>query len=988
MSEPDEGQRFKDLWAWADEEEDEFRPDPVDPARCLAVMVVRDAAAWLPGQLAAIAASTQRPGEIVAVDAGSEDDSPALLAEALAAGVLDAVVDVAPDGSFAEAVAAGIGDREPEWLWILHDDASPEPDALAELLALAPTADLLVPKLLAPGLPGEPAVILECGQSITTGGVRVGVSEEGDVDQGQLDPAAVLGGSTAGMLIRGTLWRELGGLAPEIPGHRDGVELGWRANLAGWRVVRAPAAALWHREAGRRRERAARRHPHVDDRLAALRVVGAHGTGAMRLRLGSWARALGFLVAKSPSHARAELAAHHAYARSRQLTRQVAERIPDGDEADVADLLPPRGWGLRTAVDRVGNAISERYRDFTATTSLDELTGDEFADAHGPERRRVSPGLLLVLVVLVVGLAAGWRLWGATDLAGGGLLPAPTGAGAMWDAYLRDGAPALGVGALASSLVFGKASLLSFALVLLGPLVAALTAHALLRSLDVRPGLAAVGAGLWAAATLALGLPSSGDVSGMVVAIVAPLLLRSLHRTITSAHLRGADGLRAPAQAACWLFVFASFWPLALPLATVGAILVVLLRRGHAAAWATVVVPVWLLFLPYLARLFRTPGRWLTGVDPLAWPAWPPSGVGLLLGRVAPSGVPLWLSALFVGGLALVAFCSLLRIPSRAASWAVAATIVVPLVAGVAVSRLALPLDGGSARALLTPWALAVVAGMVAAFVVRAHDREPHGWRVALPVVATGVGLVTLLAWPFVGMRGPVTPAPGVLPAYVTDVLDSPRASRALVVARTEGQLRWNVVDAERPRWGSAERWPAGGFDEEFAALVQGFAGGQPPDDLAEQLAHLGVSHVALTGFDADEVLAVRNVEGLTAAPSSKDTTVFTVVGLVSRATIIQHGGARTPVVDGRIPAGAQTRLLEVSDPRDIRVRVSDTPLERTDGELPTFRLGEGPGRLEVSLPKDWFALGWSAVLLLTLGLLAMPTLPQRTGARPRRSAA
>lgn len=984
MSEPDEGHRFKDLWAWADEEGEEQHVPPVDPAFVTAVMVVRDAGGWLDQQLAALDDLDPRPARIVAVDAGSEDDSPRILAEALASGSIDELVTVGRDTTFAESVLAGSGDSTPPWLWILHDDSAPEPDALGHLLAAAPSADVLFPKLLAPRRRNYPDVIAEAGQSISRTGQRVGAAEEGEIDQHQIEPSAILGGSTAGMLVRGDAWRELGGLAPELPGSRDGVDFGWRANVAGWRVVTTPLAALVHRSAGRTQERPSRVHPHYDDRLAALRVVGARGTGGARLALSSWARALGFLLAKSPAYAAAELRAHRRYAATPEATRALAARIPEGDASYAEDLLPERFWAVRNALDRIGSGIMDRYRDFTEPdTTLDDLTSDEFSAHSSTQRRLVSPGALLATVFLVVGIAAAWRLWGAGTLVGGGLLPAPDGVTAAWEAYGADGAPWLGIAAVLGTAALGQPLIVSYALVLLGPLLAALAAHSLLRSVGVAPWPSSIAAAAWASSVLVLGLPAAGDVSGLVLAMAGPLLVKACLAVATDDSI-GAESLRAPARAAFWLFVVAAFWPFALLLATAGAAAVVVWQRARFAQWAVPVVAVWLLVAPWLPELFRNPGRWLTGADPLAWPDLPPSGYALLVGRIVESGIPVWLSVTFSVGLALAAAWSLTRVPSPAARWAVAGVIAVGLVAGAGASRLAVTVDGDQTRALVTAWALVVVGGMIAA-VVLAHPADGRARRDPALLAVAAVAAVAAGAWPFVGLQGPVRTDPANLPGYVYDVVGSPRASRALLIAKADGRLEWNIVDRERPRWGSGERAPAGEFGADFEGLVQAFSGGNVPEDLAERLRTLAVSHVWLDGFGDDEILAIGNAAGLTHSAASETAEVFTVVGLVSRANVVD-GGTATPVADGIVPEGVDDRVLTVSAPRDaeLEVRVGGTELAPAAeaGELPTYALGEAHGVLEFGEPREAFAGWWTAVLLAALALLAAPTMATGSGAR------
>ena len=109
--------------------------EPGAPHRVTAVLVSHDGARWLPAVLDGLAAQSVRPDHVVAVDTGSKDESARLLAEALGA---DAVVKEKLNTGFPQAVRRGLeGLAACEWIWILHDDANPDPDALAALLDAA-----------------------------------------------------------------------------------------------------------------------------------------------------------------------------------------------------------------------------------------------------------------------------------------------------------------------------------------------------------------------------------------------------------------------------------------------------------------------------------------------------------------------------------------------------------------------------------------------------------------------------------------------------------------------------------------------------------------------------------------------------------------------------------------------------------------------------------------------------------------------------------
>ncbi len=96
-----------DPWAWTDQEDAES--DHVDLSGChvIAVLVAMDAARWLPGTLAAIAALTHRPTRLIAIDNASTDSTRALLDRAADQGLLDAVYGGKRSYGFGAAVQRG-----------------------------------------------------------------------------------------------------------------------------------------------------------------------------------------------------------------------------------------------------------------------------------------------------------------------------------------------------------------------------------------------------------------------------------------------------------------------------------------------------------------------------------------------------------------------------------------------------------------------------------------------------------------------------------------------------------------------------------------------------------------------------------------------------------------------------------------------------------------------------------------------------------------
>jgi GT2 family glycosyltransferase len=151
--------------------------------RITALLVSHDGSQWLPQVVSALEACTRRPDAIVCVDTGSSDDSAAILGRAFDA---DPVL-LPAHSTYAAAVRAGL-EAAPwrdadEWIWLLHDDAAPDPDCLAQLAATAAegSADLAA---IGPKLREWPSLrrLLEVGVTLSGSGRRETGLEPGEYD--------------------------------------------------------------------------------------------------------------------------------------------------------------------------------------------------------------------------------------------------------------------------------------------------------------------------------------------------------------------------------------------------------------------------------------------------------------------------------------------------------------------------------------------------------------------------------------------------------------------------------------------------------------------------------------------------------------------------------------------------------------------------------------------------------------------------------------
>ena len=213
----------------------------------VAVMVTRNPGPFLEEAIAALAAQDYPALTVLVVDAGSRVDvSPRIAAAAPTAFVRR----LEGSAGFATAVneVLAAADRA-TFLLICHDDVVLDPDAVQVMVgeAYRSNAAIVGPKLVDAD---DPQILLEVGRAIDRlGGAHTGI-EPGELDQEQHDGVRdVFYVSSAAMLVRADLFRELDGFDPAtFPGSED-LDLCWRSRLAGARVMVAPDARARHHEA-------------------------------------------------------------------------------------------------------------------------------------------------------------------------------------------------------------------------------------------------------------------------------------------------------------------------------------------------------------------------------------------------------------------------------------------------------------------------------------------------------------------------------------------------------------------------------------------------------------------------------------------------------------------------------------------------------------------------------------------------------------------
>ena len=806
------------------------------------------------------------------VDTGSHDGSAALLAAA------GPVLLLPADTGYGAAVAAALATvPATPWVWLLHDDAAPDPHALAALVDHAqahPDVALIGPKSRDWD---DERLLVEVGLTTDPSGHRHTGVDGREYDQGQRDdPRDVLAVGTAGALVRRSAWDEVGGLDLALPVYRDDLDLGWRLNAAGHRVVVLPLASQRHVRAattGRRSLGAVSGRPGGVDRRHALQVLLAHASGrslpllVLALMLSSALRAVGFLLTRQVLAARDEVGAVIAVLvrpdrlrqarRERRRTRRQSPRELRPLLAGRTDRLRSRaeeagGWLTDHLTRALGGTPGEAHDPYAALGDAGPEGPDALAELgpSGPGVLRLlvrQPAVLVVLGLVALSALAERSLLHGGALLGGRLLPLPAGAGDLWSSYAASwhdvqagsaaaAAPVVGVLAALSTLLLGRPGL-AIDVILLGAVpLAGATAYAAAGRVTRSGLLRAWAAVTWALLPVATAGVATGSVDVAAVHVALPLLL-----------VGGVALMRADARDTGWrrawalglaLGLTAAFAPLLWPVAAVVLVGAALLRPGPRRLPASLVVAVTPLVIlgPWLPSatwdaLLDGPGRVLPAAPTGAWQL-------VLLTPGGPGTPAAWLLL----GVVLAGLAGLAR--GARAAWLLA---VVGLALALVMTRTGHP----SGLGLQLAGAGVLLAVLSAADGLRERlAGASFGWRqlsaAGLALLAAVTPLGAGLAWLSHGADQPLTrERRPVLPAFAAAELAATPGLRVLALRPAGATVTYALSTGAGPGFGDADTRMSPDQRRALDAVVADLVTARG-SDAAEALATRAVRYVAL----------------------------------------------------------------------------------------------------------------------------------------------
>jgi GT2 family glycosyltransferase len=233
----------------------------------VAVIVTHDPGEWFEETLRAFGAQDYPELSILVLDAGSSVDPTPRVADVLPGAFVRLMPTNKGFGATANEVLTMV--EGAALVLFCHDDVAPDPDAIHIMVeeSFRSNAGIVAPKLVSWD---DPTRLLHVGMAVDKGGAVVDRMEPGEIDHGQHDAVRDVflapGGCT---LVRFDLFAELQGFDPEIFAMGEDLDLCWRAQILGARVVVAPGARVRHLEmlaSGRRR---------IPDHLDAEQAAGA-----------------------------------------------------------------------------------------------------------------------------------------------------------------------------------------------------------------------------------------------------------------------------------------------------------------------------------------------------------------------------------------------------------------------------------------------------------------------------------------------------------------------------------------------------------------------------------------------------------------------------------------------------------------------------------------------------------------------------------------
>jgi GT2 family glycosyltransferase len=212
----------------------------------VAVVVTHDPGPWFDETLASIASQDYAELSVLVLDSGSRDDLAVRVADVLPNAYVRRFDQNRGFGATVNEVRTMVDGAD--YFLVCHDDVALFPDTVHLMVeeAFRSNAGIVSPKVVSWD---DPERLIHVGMTVDKGGSVVDRVQPNEIDHGQHDAVRDVfvapGGAT---LIRADLFEELGGFDPGIVAMGEDLDLCWRAQVVGARIIVAPDARIRHLE--------------------------------------------------------------------------------------------------------------------------------------------------------------------------------------------------------------------------------------------------------------------------------------------------------------------------------------------------------------------------------------------------------------------------------------------------------------------------------------------------------------------------------------------------------------------------------------------------------------------------------------------------------------------------------------------------------------------------------------------------------------------
>jgi GT2 family glycosyltransferase len=219
----------------------------------VAVVVAHDPGPWFEETLASLATQDYRELSVLLLDAAGTGDLTTRVASVLPTAYVRRLEENRGFGASANEVRTMVDGAA--YYLLCHDDVALFPDAVHLMVeeAFRSNAGIVAPKVVSWD---DPDRLVHVGMTVDKGGAVVDRVHASEIDHGQHDAVRDVFVAPGGcVLVRADLFEVIGGFDPAIVAMGEDLDLCWRAQVAGARIIVAPDARVRHLEevaAGRR----------------------------------------------------------------------------------------------------------------------------------------------------------------------------------------------------------------------------------------------------------------------------------------------------------------------------------------------------------------------------------------------------------------------------------------------------------------------------------------------------------------------------------------------------------------------------------------------------------------------------------------------------------------------------------------------------------------------------------------------------------------